>query len=163
DMFKAHPELPGEIVAWYDATLAGKGKPASTNNLARREAPKIRLLMMTDEPEAERKVIETLTAERRKNPKSQILEEGFVNRLGYMMLVEGDAKGSIPVFKFNIDAHPQSANAWDSLSDGYVADGQRDKAREASEKSLQLADSDTTVSDDVRKEIRKSAQGKLDQ
>src|SRR5262249_58775136 len=102
--------------------------------------------MMTDEPDAGRKVIETLTAERQKNPKSPVLEQAFVNRLGYMMLGEGDAKGSIPVFQLNVDAHPQSANAWDSLGDGYVADGQRDKAREASEKSLQLADSDTTVS-----------------
>ena len=30
EMFKPHPELPGEIVAWYEATLSGKGKPAST-------------------------------------------------------------------------------------------------------------------------------------
>jgi dienelactone hydrolase len=163
NMFQAHPELPGEIVAWYDATLAGKGKPASTNNLERRKAGTTRLLMMTDEPDAGRKVIEKLTAERRTNPRSRILEEAFVNRLGYMMVGEGDAKGGIAVFRFNVDAHPQSANAWDSLGDGYLADGQRDKAREASEKTLQLVDSDTSVADEVRKAIRESAEGKLNQ
>ena len=51
EMFKPHPELQGEIVAWYEATLSGKGTPASTPNQARRDSPRVRILMMTDEPD----------------------------------------------------------------------------------------------------------------
>ena len=163
DMFKPHPDLPTEIVAWYEATLLNKGKPASTDNRARRNAPTTRLLLMTDEPDGGKKIIEALTAERKKDAKSQVLEARFVNRLGYMMLGEGDTKGGVAVLKFNVDAHPASSNAWDSLGDAYLADGQRDKAREASEKALKLVDSDQSEPEEQRKLIRESAQGKLDQ
>ena len=80
-----------------------------------------------------------------------------------MLVGEGDAKGGIAVLKFNADAHPTSSNAWGSLGDAYLADGQRDKAREASEKALELVDSDPAESQERREVIRKNAQGKLDQ
>lgn len=163
DMFKPHPDLPTEIVAWYEATLLNQGKPASTDNRARRNSPTTRLLLMTDEPDGGKRVIEALAAERKKDPKSQVLEARFVNRLGYMMLGEGDTKSGVAVLKFNVDAHPASSNAWDSLGDAYLADGQRDKAREAAEKSLKLLDSDTAETEEQRKLIRESAQGKVDQ
>ena len=162
DLFKPHPDLPAEIVAWYEATLLNKGKPASTDNRARRNAATTRLLVMTDAPDGGKKVIEALTAERKKDPKSRILEARFVNRLGYMMLGEGDTKGGVAVLKFNVDSHPASSNAWDSLGDAYLADGQKDKAREASEKSLKLVDSDETETEEQRKLIRENAQSKLE-
>jgi len=163
EMFKAHPELQGEIVAWYEATLLGNGKPASTDNATRRNAPTTRLLVMTDDPDGAAKLLQTLQAEKAKNSSSPVLEPAFVNLLGYMLIGEGDAKGGIVVLKFNADAHPKSSNAWDSLGDAYLADGQREKAREASEKALELVGSDPSESAERREIIRKSAQGKLDQ
>jgi dienelactone hydrolase len=162
DMFKPHPELRGEIVAWYEATLSGKGKPASTDNAARRSLPTIRLLMMTDEPGGSARVMEQLTAARKNDPKSPILDAGFVNRLGYTLLPD-DSKTAVAVMLFNVEGHPDSSNAWDSLGDAYLADGQRDKAREASEKALKLVDADVSEPAGRRKLIRESAQGKLDQ
>ena len=49
EMFKAHPELPGDIVVWYQATLLGKG---SRGRLPRalRATGRTRLLVMADEP-----------------------------------------------------------------------------------------------------------------
>src|SRR5262249_53536847 len=164
ELFAPHPELPDQIVAWYEATLLGKGRPASTDNRAHRDAPTTRLLLLTDEPDDGAKIVEALTAERQKNPGSSILDPRFVNRLGYVMLGENDTKGGIAVLKFNVDSHPKSSNAWDSLGDAYLADGQKDKAREAAEKSLELLEGDPAVgSDEQREAIRKSAQGKLDQ
>jgi len=163
NMFPPHPELPGEIVTWYEATLSGKGKPASTDNRARRDSPTVRLLMMIDEPGGYGKVAATLDGERKKDPKSAMLEASFVNFLGYQALQSGDGTAAVAIMKVNVDGHPSSANAWDSLGDAYLADGQRDKAREASEKALSLLDADSSVSDAVKKEIRTSAQGKLDQ
>jgi hypothetical protein len=63
--------------------------------------------------------------------------------------------------QLNVDARPGSSNAWDSLADAYLADGQRDKAREASEKALKLVDSDPDEPPDQRKAIRESAEGRL--
>jgi dienelactone hydrolase len=162
DMFQPHPELPGEIVTWYEATLSGKGKPASTPNQARRDSPRVRILRMTDEPGGFARVLETLTAERKKDPKSSILAARFVNYLGYQAIQSGDTKNAIALMQLNVDARPTSSNAWDSLGDAYLADGQRDKAREASERSLKLVDSDPDEPEDQRKLIRDSAQGRLD-
>jgi dienelactone hydrolase len=163
EMFPPHPELPDQIVAWYEATLLGKGTPASTDNRPRRDSPQIRLLLTADEPGGSAKVIGALTAARKKDPKSPILERRFVNFLGYQALQSGDAKSAIAILKVNVDANPQSSNAWDSLGDAYLADGQKDKAREAAERSLKLVDSDLTATEAQREEIRKNAQGKLDQ
>ena len=162
-MFAPHPELPDQIVAWYDATLLGKGAPASTDNRARRRSPQVRLLLTADEDGGNAKVIDALTDARQKDPKSPILERRFVNFLGYQALGNGDAKSAIAIMRVNLDANPRSSNAWDSLGDAYLADGQKDKAREAAEKSLGLLDSDPTLTAETREQIRKSAQGKLDQ
>ncbi len=89
ELFAPHPELQGEIVAWYEATLAGKGKPASTPNQARRDSPRVRMLVMADQPGGLARVLETLNAERRTNPKSPILEAPFVNNLGYLAVAVG--------------------------------------------------------------------------
>jgi dienelactone hydrolase len=164
DMFEPHPELLGEIVAWYEATLLGKERPASTQNAARRDSPAIRLLTMTDQPGGTARVAETLNAERRKDPNSPMLRAEIVNTVGYEVLRSGDTKASVEIMKVNVDGHPTSANAWDSLGDAYLADGQRDQAREAAEKAIRLLDSDASVTtDDRRKAIRDSAQQKLDQ
>jgi cytochrome c-type biogenesis protein CcmH/NrfG len=65
--------------------------------------------------------------------------------------------------QLNVEANPSSANAWDSLGDAYLADGQRQKAKEAAEKTLALLPADKSANDDLRKLIRESAQQKLDQ
>ena len=161
ELFKPHPELQGEIVAWYEATLAVKGKPASTSNQARRDSARVRILRMTDQPGGFARAAETLNAERRKDPKSPALAAPFVNFLGYQAIQSGDATSAIAIMQFNVDARPASSNAWDSLADACLADGQRDKAREASEKALKLVDSDPDEPPDQRKVIRQSAEGRL--
>jgi dienelactone hydrolase len=162
ELFKPHPELQGEIFAWYEATLSGNGKPASTQNQARRDSPRVRILMMSDELGGFARVLETMTSASKKDPESSILKAPFVNFLGYLAIQSGDAKSAIGLMQLNVDARPTSSNAWDSLGDAYLADGQGDKAREATEKSLKLVDADPDEPEDQRKVIRDSAQGRLD-
>jgi len=118
--------------------------------------------MMVDQPGGYARALESLTAERKKDPKSPGLAAPFVNFLGYQAIQSGDPKNAIAIMQVNVDARPASSNAWDSLADAYLADGQRDKAREASEKSLTLVDKDPDEPPDQRKIIRESAQGRLD-
>jgi dienelactone hydrolase len=166
EMFTAHPDLPGDIVAWYQATLLGLGRGAAVpaSKRARPEpGPTVRMLVLMDEPGGTARVAETLTAERKNDPKAAILETGFVNRLGYQALELGDTRSAVAIMQLNVEANPSSANAWDSLGDAYIADGQREKAKEAAEKTLALLPSDKSANDDLRKLIRESAQQKLDQ
>jgi dienelactone hydrolase len=165
EMFKPHPDLPPDIVGWYEATLLGKGSMVQASKRARpAPGPRVSLLVMMDEPGGPARAVEQLSAERKKDPASKTLEAGFVNQLGYQAITAGDPKAAVAILKMNTDAHPTSANAWDSLGDAYVADGQKDKARQAAEKSLALLPTDKSVNDDdTRKLIQQSAQGKLDQ
>jgi hypothetical protein len=164
EMFKPHPDLPSDIVGWYEATLLGKGSIVPASKRARpAPGPRVGLLVMMDEPGGPARAADQLAAERKKDPNSRMLEAGFVNQLGYQAITAGDPKAAVAILKMNTDAHPASANAWDSLGDAYVADGQKDKARQAAEKSLALLPSDKSVDEDTRKLIQNSAQGKLDQ
>ncbi len=135
DMFKAHPELPGEIVAWFELTLMGKGPGVTAKARPRTVDSTTRLLVMMDEPGGPARAAESLAAERKKNPGSAMLAAPFVNQLGYEAITAGDTKAAIAILQLNVDANPRSSNAWDSLGDAYLADGQKEKAREASEKS----------------------------
>ena len=76
-------------------------------------------------------------------------------------LEQGDKKGAIEIFKLNVYAYPASANVYDSLSDGYMADGEKTLAWENVKKSLQALEKDTTTSEEMRKMIRESAEKKL--
>ena len=164
EMFAPHPDLPKDIVSWYETTLLGKGQLVAASNRSRPAfGPTVRVLVLMDEPGGPARAAEMLAAERKKDPKSPILDAGFVNRLGYQAIEFQDPGSAVAIMKLNVEANPSSANAWDSLGDAYLAAGQKDKAREAAEKALALLPSDKSVNDDAQKAIRESAQGKLDQ
>jgi tetratricopeptide (TPR) repeat protein len=65
-----------------------------------------------------------------------------MNILGYAKLQAGNKQDAIELFKLNTEAYPASANAQDSLSDGYLAAGQNDLALAAEEKCLELLPGD---------------------
>jgi Flp pilus assembly protein TadD len=50
----------------------------------------------------------------------------------------GDNKGAVELMKLNVTAYPNSPNVYDSLSDAYLADGQKDSARQNAKKALEL-------------------------
>ena len=65
-------------------------------------------------------------------------EEGTINRLGYAFLQEKDPSSAVVLFKLNTKAYPDSANAWDSLGDGYEATNDIQDARMAYARSVEL-------------------------
>jgi dienelactone hydrolase len=161
DMFPVHPDLPEKIVDWYVATLLktpGKGPAA-------KEAPtipqEIHVLDVIDEAGGAAKVSQTLEQARQHSPKSTLFSEGMVNLIGYEHLQSGDIKGALEIMKLNVAAYPNSANAYDSLSDALLADGQKDLAKQNAKRALELLASDTTDPEDRRKAIRESAEQKL--
>ncbi len=83
--------------------------------------------------------------------------------MGYDNLQVGNAKLALEILKLNLLAYPESADANDSLSDAYLANSEKDLAREYAEKALALLASDTKESEARRDVIRESAQQKLKQ
>ena len=106
-------------------------------------------------------LIKTLEEAHHADRKIELSPEGMVNYMGYEHLQSGDNKGAIEIFKVNVAEYPNSPNVYDSLSDGYFADGQKDLARQNAKRALELLTSDTTDNERVRNSIRDSAEGKL--
>ena len=61
-----------------------------------------------------------------------------VNALGYRLLTS-DRAAAIAVFRLNVRAFPQSANAWDSLGEALVTNGQHAEGIAAYRKALELS------------------------
>jgi hypothetical protein len=65
------------------------------------------------------------------------------NTWGYNLLGQQRAMDALSVFELNAWAHPSNANLQDSLSDGFSAVGDKEHAREAVQRAIQLAPSDS--------------------
>jgi tetratricopeptide (TPR) repeat protein len=64
--------------------------------------------------------------------------ESDINAFGYSLLRRNQVKEAIEVFKLNVEAYPQSANAYDSLGEAYLVTGDKEKAIENYKRALAL-------------------------
>jgi len=159
DIFVVHPELRGVIVDWYVTTLIRTPghAPADTSPLP----ATAQVLNQLETPGGVEQVAKKLADARRSDPKAVLFPEAIVNQIGYEHLQTGDIKGAVEIMKLNATAFPESANVYDSLSDAYLADGQKGLARQNAKKALELLALDTGDPEDRRKGICDSAQQKL--
>jgi len=73
-----------------------------------------------------------------REPRAPLFGEAEMNQLGYRYLQEGNIKDAIRLFTLNTISYPNSWNVYDSLGEGYLKDGQVDKAIKNYERSLEL-------------------------
>ena len=64
--------------------------------------------------------------------------EDELTMFGYSALWAGNVKDAISIFKLIVSEFPGSANAYDSLGEAYLADGQKDLSISNYQKSLEL-------------------------
>ena len=73
------------------------------------------------------------------DPGSPLLSERVLIRLGYHLIGKWEMYDeAITVFRLNTEIHPDSANAWDSLGEGYIFAGRREEAIPMFRKVLEL-------------------------
>jgi dienelactone hydrolase len=162
EMFDAHEELPGMIVAWVASTMM-KRPPASAIKPAAAAVGDQNFLEMIDHPGGIDKAVKKYNDARKRDANAVLFSEAVMNRIGYEHLQAGDKKGALELMKLNATAYPKSPNVYDSLSDAYLADGQKDLARQNATKALELLSGDTADPEDRRKAIKESAEQKLKQ
>jgi CubicO group peptidase (beta-lactamase class C family) len=75
---------------------------------------------------------------RAKQAASYDFSEGQLNRVGYELLRSGKLKDAIEIFKLNVEVYPKSFNAYDSLGEAYVTNGETAIAAANYRKSLEL-------------------------
>jgi CubicO group peptidase (beta-lactamase class C family) len=64
--------------------------------------------------------------------------EEELNTLGYQLLQQKKVAASIEIFKLNVEVYPQGANAYDSLGEAYMVNGDKELAIANYKKSLEL-------------------------
>ena len=164
DMFKPHPELPRIIVEWFKSTLMRTPAPPLADTLA--SAPALNKLNfggIAGIAEVKQQLVEA----RKKDPQAQLFPEVTADSIGEDYQRDGDAKTALEVFKLLEIAYPQSADVQNDLADAYLANGQKDMAREHAQRVLSLLDSHAAPASSWsdtqqrRGEIRKSAEDTL--
>ena len=136
DLFKPHPELPGIVVDWFVTTLIKTPGHAPADTVA-----SAAILNQIETPDGVAQATRRLTEARQKDPEAQLWPEVTVDIIASGHLREGDAKTAIGIFKLNLLAYPDSADAHYNLADAYLKDGQKDLARKYAEKALAMLDS----------------------
>ena len=77
--------------------------------------------------------------ERRAAPDALLFGEAAINRLGYEFLQRwSQPRTAIEIFELNTELHPESWNVWDSLAEGHMVAGDRERSIELYDKSLEL-------------------------
>ncbi len=146
EIFGPHPELVQQIIAFFVDTLITtpvNPKVAFTP----RKTQVSEFWGMANEPGGSVRAAQLFHEARKRDPNALVFAELPVNLLGYDQLQAGDKEDAIALFKLNTEAYPASANAQDSLSDGYLAAGQNDLALAAEQKCMELLPSDPSNAD----------------
>ncbi len=163
EMFRVHPELTGIIADWYVTTLIQTPGRAPASKDVPAIPPEVHILDQIDQPGGAAKVGQLLEETRKNDPKATLFSEAMVTLVGYDHIQSGDTKRAIEIMKLNVAAYPNSPNVYDSLSDAYLADGQKELARQNAKRALELLPYDTTDNEQRRNGIRASAEQKLKQ
>jgi CubicO group peptidase (beta-lactamase class C family) len=87
----------------------------------------------------------------------EIVNEGQMNRIGYQLLSLKRVGDAIAVFRQNVEDYPQSFNAYDSLGEAYMVNGDKALAIRNYERSVEL-NSGNTNGIEMLKKLRENKQ-----
>ncbi len=137
EMFAAEKELEPMVLGWFNAHLRNApAKPAAV--VASKPSPTEEFWNTLSAPGGVAKARQIYDEAKRARKPAVLFPENETNLLGYQLLQEGNAKDAVEVFKLNVDAYPASANTYDSLSDGYLALGNKEEALRYAEKAIEM-------------------------
>jgi pimeloyl-ACP methyl ester carboxylesterase len=182
EIFGPHPELPKQIVAWYVDTLLRHPADAHAS-LMPKTTPVTEFWAAANQPGGAVRAAKIFHDARKRDANAFVFPEFVVNVLAYQRLqAAGINAGGIPpsttpskgsernntqakndaleLFKLNVEAFPTSANAEDSLADGYLALGQNDRALAAERKCLELLRADK-INDQFKSQLRQAAEQRI--
>ena len=161
DMFAVHKDLEPAIVAWFDRHLVKT--PVRSSAVAARPGPSARMSEALRAPGGGARARGELQAARTSKKPFALAPEAVINAIGYELLQGGRVPDAIGLFELNVDAYPGSANTLDSLSDAYLAAGDKAKALDFARKALAALPGDQSAPPEFKQQIRESAEGKIRQ
>lgn len=159
EIFGPHPELVQQIVAFFvDTLVTSPSNPKVA--VTQRKTAAADFWMRASQPGGGAKAAQIFHDARKRDPNAVVFPEFPINLLGYDRLQAGKHEDAVELFKLVAEAYPASANAQDSLSDGYIAIGRKDLALAAEEKCLDLLPGDASNAE-FKAALRKQAEEKI--
>lgn len=96
--------------------------------------------------------------ERNRHPEAT-LSEDKINAIGYVLLQRKKVTDAIEVFRLNAEDHPQSFNAFDSLGEAYMTNGDTQLAIRNYKRSVELNPGNTNAVETLKKLENNSTPG----
>jgi dienelactone hydrolase len=159
EIFGPHPELPRQITAWFvDTLLKSPARPGEAAGL--KKTPISEFWELARRRGGASNAAQRFHQVHQRDPNAFLFPEFMMNQLAYERLQSGDKDGGVELFKLNAEAYPASANAQDSLADGYIARGQNDLALAAEQKCLELLPADK-INEQFKAVLRQGAEQKI--
>jgi len=162
EIFGPHPELPRQIAAWFEDTLI-KSPANPAVSFTPKKTPISEFWAAANQRGGAGRAAQLFRQARQRDPHAFLFPEFPLNLLAYSKLQSADGGGkddAIELFRVNTEAYPKSANAQDSLADGYLALGRNDLALAAEQKCLELLPADTS-NEQFKAQLRQVAEQKI--
>ena len=161
EMFAVEKSLQPAMLDWFDAHLRNaSAQPQATTKYVPTRIEAFWNTLST-QPGGALKAKALYDAAKKEGKAEGLFPEQEMNLYGYQLLQEGSNADALIVMQMNADAYPTSANAFDSLSDAYLANGNQAEALRFAEKALAMLPTDTRSAPAFRDAIRQSAEQKV--
>jgi tetratricopeptide (TPR) repeat protein len=102
-------------------------------------------------------------AEKQKNPDTALADEHNLSMLASSLAEQNKGAEAISVLELSAREHPASASAFNDLADGYAFLKQKDRAIEATNKALALAEKDVHLSSAQKDQLQSDAKKRLEE
>jgi tetratricopeptide (TPR) repeat protein len=161
DMFAGDKDLQPQVLAWLETHLIDA--PATRPSATVVAGPTVveEIWTALHEPGGVARARKLYEEAKSRDKNAVLIPEAETNQFGYQLLQEGNMKDALAVFQMNIEEYPRSANVYDSLSDGYLAMGNKEEALKYAEKTIEVLDQDTNATPEFKQLIRESAARKI--
>lgn len=102
-------------------------------------------------------------AEKQKNPETDLSHQHNLSMLASSLAEQKKTEEAIAVLELSAREHPASASAFNDLADGYAFLKQKERAIEATNKALALAEKDAHLSAAQKEQLQSNAKRRLEQ
>lgn len=161
DMFAVEKELQPRILTWLEAHLRDAPTTRPTATTAGRPTIVEEFWTTLNQPGGVARARQLYDEAKSRDKSVVLFPERETNLLGYALLQDGKAKDAVAVFQLNVEGYPGSANAYDSLSDGYLAMDNKEEALKYAQKTLDMLDKDPNATPELKQLLRDGADKKI--
>jgi hypothetical protein len=157
EKLKRDPNAAGRLVA--DVAHADGGVLNRTDGLPALPSPDELLTLMSQR--GFDVVTQIIDQYRRNAPDETLAKESALNALGYNLISQKRFADAIAAMRLSAYIYPISANAADSLGDAYLAAGEKQRAKDAFHRALEVVTADTSLTAEEKQSLTEGDQRKL--